>query len=327
MKRIAVLVAVLIASLPGAADAAAPYQPPNLTLSPTSGPTGTSVSAIGHGLGKRVFGTVRFGTTQVASFRTNPRGKFTASFSVPSGYSGLTTVTAFTSAAAASASFDVTTTSAGTLPESGVNVGPLTFADEFDGTSLIGSVWASEGYHTNGVVTHTSNVSVSGGNAILTLASSSSGAEICTCYDEGYGPGLPVGGYTEARIRFPGNGTSIYNWPTWWASGPNWPASGEHDIAEALGGRLTVNYHSPSLNHNTGAPAGYWGDQFHTYGLHRKASSADVYWDGRLVRSYPTSDNGNPESLIVNVGTGSGGPNITGPESQVLVDYVRMWTP
>jgi hypothetical protein len=84
----------------------------------------------------------------------------------------------------------------------------------------------------NNVATYASNVSESGGDLILTLASSSSGAEaVANTYS------LPVGGYIEAWVDFPGSGTTIYNWPAWWMSGPNWPAAGENDIAEGPGHR------------------------------------------------------------------------------------------
>jgi hypothetical protein len=177
----------------------------------------------------------------------------------------------------------------------------------------------------NNVGTYAANVAVSGGNLLLTLASSTSGALVHT----GYGTGryqLPVGGYTEARVYFPGDSARpIYNWPAWWASGPSWPAAGEHDIAEGLSGNLTVNYHSPSGAHNQGTIAGTWQNAFHVYGLHRKATSADVYWDGRLVKSYPTDDNGGGEELILNAGASGSATAQTGTAGTVKVDYVRAW--
>ena len=201
-----------------------------------------------------------------------------------------------------------------------------TFGDDFDGTALDTSRWvALEGYNTNGVTTHARNVSVSEGNLVLTLESSSSGAEVDSAPYDGAGENgylLPVGSFTEARINFPGNGSTIYNWPAWWASGPRWPAAGEHDIAEGLGS-LTVNYHSPSGAQNQGTVSGTWSNAFHTYGLHRKADSADVYWDGKLVKSYRTDDNGAPEALLLNVGRGRNA--VYGTASQVKVDYVRAW--
>ena len=200
----------------------------------------------------------------------------------------------------------------------------IRFQDEFNGTTLDTSKWTTlDGWSMNNVTTHTANVSVSGGSAILTLASSTSGAEICSCNSANYT--LPVGGYAEARVYFPGTSTQLYNWPAWWVSGPNWPAAGEHDIAEVLSGEMTVNYHSAGpASRNHGVVPGVWQNAYHVYGVHRKASSADVYYDGKLVKSYPTDDNGAGQHLIVNVGRG-GGPTVYGSASQIKVDYVRTW--
>jgi hypothetical protein len=207
----------------------------------------------------------------------------------------------------------------------------LAFDDEFNGTAVNTSNWAvGDGDTVNNVTTTPANVSEGGGYLTLTLSNSSTGAVICgggwdtPC--SGYapdGPTLPVGGYAEARVWFPGLGTTIYNWPAWWASGPDWPAAGEVDIAEGLG-TLTVNYHSPSGAHNQGTVPGTWSNGWHVYGVYRHATSDDVYWDGTLVKSFPTDDNGQPEALILNVG--SGNKAAYGTASQVKVDYVRVWT-
>ncbi|TAH32291.1 glycosyl hydrolase family protein [Candidatus Saccharibacteria bacterium] len=204
----------------------------------------------------------------------------------------------------------------------------LDFDDEFNGTSLDKTRWSDmDGRSMNKVTTYASNISVSGGNLVLTLASSTSGAFISSSKADGAGANgylFPVGSYAEARVYFPGNGTAIYNWPAWWTSGPNWPAAGEHDVAEGLG-TLTVNYHSPSGSHNMGTISGTWSNAFHTYGVYRKASSADVYWDGVKVKSYTTDDNGGAQSLLVNVGYGN--TKVYGVDSQVKVDWIRSWSP
>jgi beta-glucanase (GH16 family) len=211
----------------------------------------------------------------------------------------------------------------------------LAFDDEFNGTSLDTNTWTTmNGGGWGSTTCETANVSVSGGNLALTLASASSGGCVCTghacapAFGGYFGPGsgaydLPVGGYTEARVNFPGSGMNVDNWPAWWTSGPSWPAGGEHDIAEGLG-PLTVTYHSPSGAHGQGAPPGNWANAFHVYGLLRMASSASVYYDGQQVASYTTDDNGQPESLIVDVVDGWG-TAVYGAGSQVLVDYVRAW--
>lgn len=205
--------------------------------------------------------------------------------------------------------------------------GAPTFSDDFDGTSLDTSKWEStwfgEGTRMNNVGTYAKNVSVAGGEVRLQLSSNSEGALIHTGYKAGHYQ-FPVGSYVEARIYFPGNGSEIYNWPAWWAnSTENYPSSGEHDIAEGLG-QLTVNYHSPTGTYNQGAVPGIWSNAFHTYGVHRQANKADVYWDGQLVKSYATSDDGRPQDLILNVGTG-GGSTVLGQAGAIRVDYVRAW--
>lgn len=205
----------------------------------------------------------------------------------------------------------------------------MKFEDEFNGTALDTTRWkALEGYRMNNTTTRAANVSVSGGNLVLTLPSSTSGAYVSSAKYDGAGANgflLPVGGYAEARVYMPGTATTIYNWPAWWTSGPNWPAAGENDVAEVLGGKMTVNYHSLSGAHNQGVIPGTWHNAFHVFGIHRKTSSSDVYYDGELVKSYPTDDNGAGESLLLNVGSTSGSNQVYGTDSQVKVDYVRAW--
>jgi hypothetical protein len=206
----------------------------------------------------------------------------------------------------------------------------IKFDDEFNGTSLDLSKWSNCWFSPtcgsmNNVTTSPSNVAVSGGNLVLTLSSTSTGALVSTNPHGGANPGFDFQyGVAEARIYFPGNGTDCYNWPAWWTDGQNWPNDGENDIAEVLSsGDMTVNYHSISGAHNQGAVPGYWCDGFHTYSIYRQAAKADVYYDGVKVKSYATDDNGAMHYLIINVG--NNGTINTGTSSQVKVDYVRFW--
>ncbi len=294
-----------------------------LTTTPDASTTGTSAS-------------FSFTATEASTFQCALDGAAFAACTSPQAYSGLavgahtfrvraTDPAGNVDATPASYTWQITSGSTGTQPVGPGGTWLLKFDDEFNGTSLDTSKWSpnwyGEGGSMNSVGTYAANQSVSGGNLNLVLASATSGALVHTDYGSGRYQ-LPVGGFAEARISFPGSSSRpIYNWPAWWISGPSWPAAGEHDIAEGLGGKLTVNYHSPSGSHNQGAIAGTWGNGFHTYGIYRKASSADVYWDGKLVKSYPTDDNGKGEELILNVG----GSGTYGAASQIKVDYVRAW--
>lgn len=205
----------------------------------------------------------------------------------------------------------------------------MKFDDEFNGTSLNTKVWAPSWFNggkvnnSNGVAMNAANVSENGGNLILTLASSSSGATIDT------DPSQVSGGYTfgtgyatEARIYIPGNGSTVYNWPAFWTDGQNWPTTGESDILEGLG-TATSNYHSPQGASNSGTIPGTWANGWHTYALDREAGKDYIYWDGKLVRSYASDDGGAPQYLIFSLDC-SGGCT-TGTASQVKVDYVRVW--
>jgi hypothetical protein len=202
----------------------------------------------------------------------------------------------------------------------------LTFDDEFNGTKVDTTRWTTlNGLHLGHVTDYSANVSEGGGYLTLKLASSMSGAVIDSARFDGAGVNgyaLPVGSFTEARIDFSGSGTRIFNWPAWWTSGQHWPASGENDIAEGLG-TLTVNYHSPDGAHDHGTVPGVWSNAYHIYGLHRLANRCDVYYDGKLVKSYPTDDNGKPQALLINVGRG----HTARYPSYVKVDYVRAWKP
>jgi hypothetical protein len=214
----------------------------------------------------------------------------------------------------------------------------LAFADEFDGTTVDIARWnVTDGHNMNNVLTASGNVSVSNGELQLQLSSADGvvrGAMVTSSVVDGSGrPGFEagIGTYTESRVFFPGSDAQpIYNWPAAWTSGQQWPSNGEHDYAEGLSGRLTANYHYLSsegthVANNSGPVSGTWHNGFHTYGVHRKAASADVYWDGRLIRSYPTYDAGGGHSLIFNVGRSNTRTPVLGAAGAVRVDYVRVW--
>lgn len=231
----------------------------------------------------------------------------------------------------------------GVVPTGAPGTWNLAFDDEFNGTAIDKTKWSCAlSWQLNGVNTSCANVAETGGNAVLTLASNTSGAVLASGAWDGAGANaflLMPGDFTEARVSFPGDSSGhTYNWPAWWsASGPNWPQGGETDIAEGLGdgsqaqGNLTINYHSgpngTDQPQQFGTPAGGpWANAFHTFGMYRATDHVDVYWDGVKVKSFATNDTGVGQELLVNVGSGPwGGQIVTGAASQVKVDYVRAW--
>jgi beta-glucanase (GH16 family) len=215
------------------------------------------------------------------------------------------------------------------------------FDDEFNGTRL-DSTWAAScpeyGGNLNGNYTSPVDVAVSDGDLVLTQGSLSVGACVTTRPGAVGNRGFTFQyGYAEARVYFPGDGTSIYNWPAWWTSSSPWPEHGETDIAEGLHGRLTTNYHAgyvcpscvggSSITLRSGPIPGAWSSGFHIYGLDREPGVNTIYWDGQQVGRYAVSDPGALNWLLVNVGDGVlGGQTVIGLASRVKVDYVRVWT-
>jgi hypothetical protein len=206
------------------------------------------------------------------------------------------------------------------------------FTDNFNESSLNTSLWDPVQWHITNTTSEPYNVSVTGGNLRLELSDSSHGAAVnsyVSSTDPPDGFAVRVGDYVEASINFPGTRAGrIYNWSGFWLSGPNWPADGESDIDETLDGQLTINYHSPAGTDNTGPVPGDRANAYHTYGVYRGASFCSVYYDGKLVRTYKTSDDGKPESILFSTGySDDGAPAAFGAASYVKVNWVRAWAP
>ena len=215
----------------------------------------------------------------------------------------------------------------------------LVFDSEFQGNVIDRSQWAIlNGWANNNVVSRPKNCFLDGhGHLVLTLGRGT-GCQLASARYDGAGSnsyGIRVGDYVEARIWFPGPGImptpEISNWPAFWAVGLHWPVGGEIDIAEATGG-LSIDYHSGTLNEDTGVVPGNWGNSWHTYAVYREVGTDGLYYDGQLVRTISTHDSGHPESIMLTSGaTGPtspqdyccGGP--VNPEARMLVDWVRAW--
>lgn len=192
----------------------------------------------------------------------------------------------------------------------------LLWYDEFEGTSVDTSKWGTTGYKNNGMYqgSSASNVSVNGTTARLVVPGPGQGAQLCSLTTP-----FSVGDYIEFRVNAPAD-----NWWSAWTSGPNWPQAGEIDDVEWLG-RATTNYHDPAGQDGPFNISGTWTSAFHTYGALRKATEADIYWDGKLVETLPTNDNSQPQNVIITNGPGNN--TVYGAAGALYVDYVRVWSP
>jgi beta-glucanase (GH16 family) len=153
-------------------------------------------------------------------------------------------------------------------------------------------------------------------------------------------------GYIEASIKLPkGKGT----WPAFWMMPVNftsWPADGEIDIMEEVGGH--ANYVSSSLHanahvHTQGTQVThemYCGgaeDEFHTYAILWTHENITTYVDGKIQLSYDNRGLGrddwpydDPFYVILNLAWGGDWGGAYGIDEGALpatmeVDYVRVF--
>lgn len=205
------------------------------------------------------------------------------------------------------------------------------FDYNFNGNSLPSNTWVELPSYGN-LQTLPQNVKIFNSLCHLTCSDPDGAAISTSDWTTPIGPQFEVGQYIEARILLPSAGTetSIYNWPAFWTSGPNWPESGEIDIVEILSGVATTNYHygtpdDPQAQNSNQIP-GNWGNNFHVYGCWRQPTKAEIYWDGELIYTHPTSDNGDPHAVIITQGPATD-PAYTKAGAVVVVDWVRIWEP
>jgi beta-glucanase (GH16 family) len=214
----------------------------------------------------------------------------------------------------------------------------LNFSDDFSGTSLDLKKWhpnwfgASETAITNSVDTHDQEcidpkqTTVSNGELnIAAIAKSCDGYSFASGLISSNGLFSFTYGYFEARIWTPG-GSSISDWPAFWADGQNWPQDGEIDVMEGLGGSACWHFH-----YSDGDPGGCAavhdpGSSWHTYGADWEPGSVVYYYDGIRVGQITTGVTSSPMYLILNLGVSSSmSPPIVVP-AIMRVDYVRVWS-
>ncbi len=135
-------------------------------------------------------------------------------------------------------------------------------------------------------------------------------------------------GYAEARMFLPGSAGSLHNWPAFWHTGFDWPATGEVDIVEGLsGGQPCAVYHYLEGGvHQQDKGCVNWPDPsgWHTFAANWEPGRVTYYYDGVEVFQTTRGVVGDPHYLILDYTVRANGEGTSVPSS-MLVDYVRVW--
>lgn len=241
-----------------------------------------------------------------------------------------------------------------TSPTSYTNM-KLVWADEFDGTALNSDFWSfetgngSNGWGNNELQFYrTQNTSIQDGHLVITAKKEPFGGKeytssrIITKSKKEFRYGR-----VDIRAALP-KGQGI--WPALWMLGSNfdtvsWPACGEIDIMEMIGGggrentvHGTVHWQNEGKHAQFGGkttlPSGTFSDQFAVYSITWDATSIRWFVDNKQYHVIDTT----PAELdefrrnfffIFNVAVGGnwpGSPNTTTTFPQhMIVDYVRVF--
>jgi beta-glucanase (GH16 family) len=146
-------------------------------------------------------------------------------------------------------------------------------------------------------------------------------------------------GFVEAKMWLPGSG-SVADWPSFWQDGQSWPADGELDVLEGLGGQACAHWHGPTgngagfgPNGGTGCPPGTFTGGWHTFGADWEPGKVTWYYDGVDIGCIETSGSdcgpsnstitGAPQYLVLGLALNASSPAVF-PATQ-RVAYVRVW--
>ena len=212
----------------------------------------------------------------------------------------------------------------------------VAFDDEFNKGSLNTSVWSpywfANGDTSNNTVMKSSNVSVDSNGLELKLATNQTGALVSTNPDDyvtghtGFQvqPTVTNPVFIEYKAQLPGSGNKAYNWPALWATGQNWPQTGELDLMEGFGNLQAHTIYSGCGNLcNPSVTLGNWSAGYHTFGVLLTTTSTTFYFDGKNMGGATVPYTLGPLYLIMENSLASSGRSTT--PATMTVRYARVW--
>lgn len=222
----------------------------------------------------------------------------------------------------------------------------LVWSDEFNGSSLNTANWSIEtgnpGVNDEEEYYQAANISVTGGNLVITAQQQSVGGQPYTSARINTSGKVSVQyGRIEASIKLP-SGQGL--WPAFWMLGTNigsvgWPQCGETDIMEHVNTTSTIYgtihwYDNGATQYGGTTTTSFTG--YHLYAVEWNAQGISWYVDNTLYAQANITNNinntgafQNPFFIILNMAVGGDFPGLTVDNSalpaQMLVDYVRVY--
>ena len=222
----------------------------------------------------------------------------------------------------------------------------LVWSDEFNGTSLNTANWNIEtgnpGVNDEEEYYQAANISVTGGNLVITAQQQSVGGQAYTSARINTSGKVSVQyGRVEASIKLPlGQGL----WPAFWMLGTNigtvgWPQCGETDIMEHINTTSTIygtiHWYDNGATQYGGTTTTTPSD-YHLYAVEWSPQGISWYVDNTLYATANITGNinntgafQNPFFIILNMAVGGDFPGLTVDNSALpaamYVDYVRVY--
>lgn len=222
----------------------------------------------------------------------------------------------------------------------------LVWSDEFNGTSLNTANWNIEtgnpGVNDEEEYYQSSNISVTGGNLVITAQQQSVGGQPYTSARINTSGKVSVQyGRIEASIKLP-SGQGL--WPAFWMLGTNigtvgWPQCGETDIMEHINTTSTIygtiHWYDNGATQYGGTTSTSPTD-YHLYAVEWNAQGISWFVDNTLYATANITNNinntgafQNPFFIILNMAVGGDFPGLTVDNSALpaamYVDYVRVY--